>query len=53
LTTILRPDHFTILTDNLSGTEEFYEKMVVSQFEIYGFQSDALHMTWCDTICHL
>ena len=28
MTTILRPDHFTIVTDNLSGTEEFYTRLL-------------------------
>jgi len=26
--TILRPDHFTVLTDNLSATEEFYTQLL-------------------------
>lgn len=28
VTTILRPDHFTIVTDNLGATEEFYTKLL-------------------------
>lgn len=28
MTTILRPDHFTILTDDLSVTEDFYTKLL-------------------------
>ena len=28
MTTILRPDHFTIVTDNLSRTEEFYTRLL-------------------------
>jgi catechol-2,3-dioxygenase len=28
MTTILRPDHFTVLTDNLDGTEAFYKKIL-------------------------
>lgn len=28
MTTILRPDHFTIVTDNVSATEEFYSSLL-------------------------